>query len=62
MVEWLERAIAVGKVSGSTPGRGGHKNLCGRRENDYVSSRRAVKRQRFHTLNTHDTKTGKHKN
>ena len=32
--------------------------LCGCREfSDYVSFRRAVKRQRFHILNTHDTKS-----
>ena len=31
--------------------------LCGRRKpSDYVNFLRAVKRQRFHTLNTHDTK------
>ena len=58
MAEWLKRAVAVRKVSGSNPGRGGHKNLCGRREpSDYVSLRRAVKRQRFHTFNTHNTKS-----
>ena len=57
MTEWLESAVAVREVSGSIPGWGGHKNLCGRREtSDYVSSRRAVERQRFHTFNTHVTK------
>ena len=57
MADWLERAVAVREISGSSPGRGGYKNLFGRRElSDYVSFRRAVERQRFHTLNTHDTK------
>ena len=49
MAEWLQRA-------GSSPDRGGHKNFCGLREpSDYVSFRKAVERQRFHTLNAHDT-------
>ena len=57
VAEWLERAVTVREVLGSSPGRSGHKNLFGRREaSDYVSFRRAVKRQRFRTLNTHDTK------
>ena len=57
MAEWLERAVAVREVSGSNPGRGGHKNLCWRREpSGYVSFRRAVKWQRFHALNTLNTK------
>ena len=56
VAEWVERAIAV-RDSGSSPGRGGHKTLCERRElSDYVSFRRAAKVQRFHTFNTHDTK------
>ena len=56
MAEWLERALAVGEVSGSIPSRCKHKNLCGRRgPTDYMNFRRAVKRQRFHTLETHDT-------
>ena len=55
MAEWLERAVAMLEVSGQSPGRGRHKNLCERREpSDHVSFRRDVKRQRFHTLNTHD--------
>ena len=50
--EWL-----VWEISGSSTGRGGHKNLSKRREpSKYVSFRRAVERQRFHTLHTHDTK------
>ena len=28
VAEWLERTVAVLEVSGSSPGRGGHKNLC----------------------------------
>ena len=49
--------VAVREVSGLIPGRDAHKNLCGRREPlDYVSFLRAVKRKRFNTLNTHDTK------
>ena len=57
VAEWLERAVDVWEVSGSSPGRSEHKNLCGRRgTSDYVSFRRAVKRQRFRTLNTHDAK------
>ena len=57
MAEWLGRAVAVLEVLGSIPGRGGHKNLCRHREpSDYVSFRRSVKGQRFHTLNTYDTK------
>ena len=32
MAELLERAVAVREVSGSSPDRGGHKNLCGLRE------------------------------
>ena len=28
VAEWLERAVAMREVSGSSPGRGGHKNLC----------------------------------
>ena len=49
-------AVAV-QVSGSSPVRGGHKNLCRHREpSDYVSFRRTVTIQRFCTLNTHDTK------
>ena len=40
MAEWLERAVGVWDVSG----RGGHKNLFGRRElSDYASLRKAVK-------------------
>ena len=40
---------------GSIPGRGKYKNLCRRRESsDYVSFCKGVKRQRFHTLHTHD--------
>ena len=55
--EFLERAVAVREVSGLSPGQGGHKNFCGRWEpSDYVSFHWAVKRQRFHTLNTHDKK------
>ena len=50
MVELLDRAVAVWEVSGSSPGRGGHTNVCGRRElSDYVSFRRAVEIQRLHT-------------
>ena len=57
MAEWLKRAVAMREVSDSSPGRGGYKKLCGRREpSDYVSFRRVVKRQRFRPLNTHDTK------
>ena len=57
MAEWLECAVALREVSGASPGQGGHKNLCGCKEpSDYVSFRRTVERQRFHTLNTHDTK------
>ena len=57
MSERLERAVAVREVSGSSPGQGGQKNLCGRRKlSDYVSFLRAVERQRSHTLNAHDTK------
>ena len=42
VAQWLEHA----GVSGSSPVRGGNKTLCGRREpSDYVSFRRAVKRQ-----------------
>ena len=53
----LEHAVAMREVSGSSPGQGGHKNLCRHREpSDYISFRNAIKRQRFHTLNTHDTK------
>ena len=49
MAEWLEHAVAVREVSGSSPGQTGRKNLCGRREpSDYVSFRKAVKRQWFH--------------
>ena len=29
VAEWLEHAVAVREVSGSSPGRGVHKNLCG---------------------------------
>ena len=56
VAEWLERAIAVREFSGSNPGRGEHKeNLCGHRgPSNYVSFRRAVKRQRLYTLNSHD--------
>ena len=51
MTEWLERAVAVREVSGSIPGRCGHKNLSERREPpDDVSFRMVVKRQRFHTF------------
>ena len=51
--EWLK---CRAEVSGSSPGRGRHKGLCGRREpSDYVSFRRAVERPRFHTLNTNHT-------
>ena len=57
MAEWLELAVVVWEVSGSGPSRGEHKNLCGRRKlSEYVSFRRAVERQRFHTLNAHNTK------
>ena len=57
MAEWLQRAVVVRVVSDSSPGRGEHKNLSGRREpSDYVSFRRAFERQWIHTLNTHDTK------
>ena len=43
--------VAVREVLGSIPGRGGHKNLCGGKEpSDYVSFRRAVKKEQFHTL------------
>ena len=53
----------VRESSGSSPGRGGHENLCERREpSDFVSFRRAVERQRFHTLNTHRTKPRQHNN
>ena len=56
MAEFLERTVTMQKVMGSSPGGGGHKNYCGRRKpSDYVSFRRAVERQQFHTLNTHDT-------
>ena len=53
----VARACACGmEVSGSIPGRGGHKNLCGGREpSDYVSFRKAVKRQLFRTRNTYNT-------
>ena len=52
MAECLEGAVAVWEVSGLSPGRGGQKNFCGCREpSDYVSFLRAVKRQRFRTLN-----------
>ena len=45
MAELLERGVTVWEVSGSSPGRGGHKNLCRRREpSDYVRFHRAVKR------------------
>ena len=45
MDEGLEFAVAVREVSGLRPVRGGHKNICGRRElSDYVSLRRALKR------------------
>ena len=55
MADLLERAVA--DVSGSSPGRGGHKTLCEHREpSDYVSFLRVVKGQRFHTLITHDAK------
>ena len=47
---WVERVVAVREVSRSSPGRGGHGE-----PSDYVSFRRAVERQRFHTINTHDT-------
>ena len=51
MAEWLERAVAVREISGSIPCRGGHKPLCIRRKpSGYVSFRRTVKRQWFHTL------------
>ena len=52
VVEWLERAVAVWEVSGSRPGKGGHKNLSGCKEPDCVSFCRAVNKQRFHTLIT----------
>ena len=56
VAEWLDRAVAVREVSGLSPDRDGHKNLCGRREpSNYVSFHRDVERQRFHTLNTHNT-------
>ena len=48
VAEWLERAVTVREVSGSIPGRGGHKTHCRRRV--YVNIRRAVERQRFHNL------------
>ena len=36
MAEWLESALTVQEVSDSIPGRGGHKNLFGRRDSsDY---------------------------
>ena len=57
MAEPLECAVAVREISGSSQNRGRHNNLCGLREpSDYVGLRRAVERQWFHTLNTHDTK------
>ena len=57
VAERLEHAVAVREVSGSSPGQAGHKNLCGRMEPSYyVSFSRAVERQQFHKLNTHDTK------
>ena len=57
VAKWLGRAVAVREVSSSNPSRGEHKDLCERSEpSDYVSFRRAAKRQRLHTLNTHDTK------
>ena len=57
MADWLERAVAVREVSVSSSAQGGHKNVCRRKEpSDCVSFRRAVERQRFHTLNTQDTK------
>ena len=63
VTQLLVRAIAVREVPGSSHGRCRHKNLCRRREpSDSVSFRRAVKRRRFHTLNTHDTKPKQHNN
>ena len=57
MAEWLEHTVTVREVSGSSPSRNGHKNHCGCMEpSDYISFRRGVKRQWFHTLNTHNTK------
>ena len=57
VAELLEHAVAAREVSGSNPGRSEQKKLFGRREpSNYVSFHRAVKRQRFHTLNTQDTK------
>ena len=51
VAEWLERAVVVLEVSGSSPSRVRQKNLCGRREpSDYISFRKAVKGQRFHAL------------
>ena len=50
MSEWLKCAVAGREVSGASPGRGGHNNLCGLREPSYyVGFRRTVKRQWFHT-------------
>ena len=51
VVEWLERAVAVPEVSGSISCRGEHKNFCRSTEpSEYVSFRRAVKRQLFNNL------------
>ena len=51
VAEWLERAVAVREVLGSSSGWDRHKKLCGRRvPSDYVIFRMAVKRQRFRTF------------
>ena len=49
VAEWIECALAVREVSGSSPVRGGHINPCER------SFRWAVKIQWFLTPNIHDT-------
>ena len=58
MAEWLEHAVAMWELSGLSPCQGGYKNLCRYRK----PSDKAVKRQQFHTLNTHDTKPRQHNN
>ena len=57
VAKWLERTLTIREVSGSIQGLDGHKNLCGDREpSDYVSLRKAVKIQRFHTRKIYDTR------
>ena len=51
MAEWPEGAVAMREVLGYIPGQGELKNIWGRGKlSDCISFRRAVKRQRFHTL------------